>query len=257
MRQKNNSFARINLTSIPCRVEARDASEMSTEGLWGEWVEIMEHKGENWVKVKFIHDGYTAWCDRKQLEYYSKEDFDRIRKSNYYRTNNIISFINDKNGKQQALVKGSLVTEKEKNDFSLNCSNIEYQKGIKDIRNTALSYLNAPYYWGGRSYFGIDCSGFIQVVFLLNGYFIPRDASNQIESSLLNDMQDIDKGDLAFFIKNNKIHHVGFILEDNRIIHASGKVRIDKLDERGIFNEEKGKYTHELFGVKVLVSGRD
>ena len=116
------------------------------------------------------------------------------------------------------------------------------------IAENSYLLLNSPYQWGGRSPFGIDCSGFVQLIYKLNGIFLPRDASQQaLMGQALSFIEEAEDGDLAFFDNaEGQITHVGIILSNNRIIHASGKVRIDKLDHQGIFNLEKRDYTHRL-----------
>ena len=116
------------------------------------------------------------------------------------------------------------------------------------IESTALSFLNAPYLWGGRSLFGIDCSGFAQVVYKICGIPLPRDANQQVEmGSAVNFVSESVPGDLAFFGESEEdITHVGIILDGGRIIHSSGKVRIDKFDHQGIFVRETGSYSHSL-----------
>ena len=115
-------------------------------------------------------------------------------------------------------------------------------------------FLNAPYLWGGRTPFGIDCSGFTQIIYRLQGIKIPRDAYQQINLGQEINLNNCKEGDLAFFEnKSGKITHVGLILENNKIIHASGQVRIDKLDEKGIFNSVKQKYSHKLHSIKKLI----
>ena len=125
----------------------------------------------------------------------------------------------------------------------------------KHLINNALIFLNAPYLWGGRTPFGIDCSGFTQIVYRLQGINIPRDAHQQAEvGNTLSFIEESQEGDLAFFDDSEgEITHVGIIMNNNNIIHASGKVRIDKLDQQGIFNIEKKIHTHKLRIIKSIV----
>jgi len=115
--------------------------------------------------------------------------------------------------------------------------------------------LNAPYLWGGKTPFGIDCSGFTQMVYKLNGYNLLRDASQQATQGIpLSFIEESEPGDLAFFDNNEGlITHVGIIMENNYIIHAHGKVRIDRLDHSGIYNVDKKTHTHKLRVIKKVI----
>jgi cell wall-associated NlpC family hydrolase len=109
--------------------------------------------------------------------------------------------------------------------------------------------------WGGKSPFGIDCSGFTQVVYKLNGYKLPRDANQQVNlGEPLSFVEEAEAGDLAFFDnEEGRIVHVGILLNNQSIIHASGYVRVDKFDHYGIFNQDTGKYSHTLRVIKRLL----
>ena len=112
-----------------------------------------------------------------------------------------------------------------------------------------------PYLWGGKSTFGIDCSGLTQQVYKLGGYELPRDAYQQAElGEVLSFVEEAEPGDLAFFDNaDGKIIHVGIILGDYKIIHAHGKVRIDPFDSNGIFNTDSQKYSHKLRFIKKVI----
>jgi len=113
------------------------------------------------------------------------------------------------------------------------------------VIDMAKKYLNTPYLWGGRSLLGIDCSGFTQMVFGICGCSLPRDASQQAENGTeIHSLKDAHKGDLAFFSENGqRVTHVGILTGDGHIIHASDEVRIDKIDENGIYNDDLKSYT--------------
>jgi cell wall-associated NlpC family hydrolase len=136
-------------------------------------------------------------------------------------------------------------------------TNSEYNKelSIKKLLQTAHLFLNSPYLWGGRTPMGIDCSGFTQLVFKIHGLKLPRDAYQQVElGSALNFVEEAEAGDLAFFDnEEGKIVHVGILLDNERIIHASGYVKIDKFDHYGIFNSVTKKYSHTLRVIKRVV----
>ena len=128
-------------------------------------------------------------------------------------------------------------------------------KGRQELVEVAYQYLNAPYLWGGRTPAGIDCSGFTQMVYRLCGFSLPRDSSQQATHGItLSFIEESEAGDLAFFDnEEGRIVHVGIILQDNYILHASGKVRLDRLDQTGIFNREKGSHTHKLRVIKKIL----
>ena len=125
----------------------------------------------------------------------------------------------------------------------------------ENLISTALLYLNTPYLWGGKTPFGIDCSGFTQMVYKLNGYALKRDASQQVDQGeALSFIEESEPGDLAFFDNTEgEITHVGIIMKDNYIIHAHGKVRIDRLDHTGLFNMQSNTHTHDLRVIKRII----
>jgi len=125
----------------------------------------------------------------------------------------------------------------------------------QNLIKVASLYLNSPYLWGGKTPFGIDCSGLTQMIYRINGYRIPRDANQQSEfGDTLSFIDESEPGDLAFFDdKEGKITHVGMLLENNYILHAHGRVRIDGIDQTGIFNMEKQKHSHKLRIIKKIL----
>ncbi|MFN3918492.1 MAG: NlpC/P60 family protein [Flavobacteriales bacterium] len=238
----------------PVRAEASDKSEIVSQLLFGELAQVLEEL-PRWAKVRCSHDGYEGYIDPKQLKKIDSNWVEKFTSKQHTRLNNTIAEADCTTGKIN-LVKGSVLPFYTNGMFYLGEEAFYLPEGNrapeKDICTTALSYLNAPYLWGGRSPFGIDCSGFTQVVFSIHGITLPRDAYQQAElGETINLINETLPGDLAYFDnEEGKIIHVGIVLEGNRIIHASGKVRIDKLDHQGIFNEETGSYSHQLRVVK-------
>jgi hypothetical protein len=150
--------------------------------------------------------------------------------------------------------KASFVGEDARFDigsWSFEQSELESMK--KSIWEDSRDYLNAPYLWGGKSIFGIDCSGFVQAIFRLHGYNLPRDAYEQAEIGTDIDFEDVQANDLAYFSNaEGKIIHVGIMGEGRQIIHASGRIRVDELKAQGIWNEEYEKFSHTLAHIKRL-----
>jgi cell wall-associated NlpC family hydrolase len=221
---------------VACRREANERSEMVSQLLYGECYDVLEDKGD-WLHIKNQRDGYESWIDSKMhTENNPHQTFKSILALPY-------QVIKNAAGLEQLLPGGSLIESVDQGYLN------ETQ-----IVDTAMSYLNAPYLWGGKSIWGIDCSGFVQVVYQIHGMDIQRDAYLQAEQGLNIEFNElIEAGDLAFFSKmDEKISHVGICLGDGNIIHASGKVRIDKLDHHGIFNNETKKYSHELRLIKRI-----
>lgn len=246
------------------RREPRDQSEMVNQILFGESFDLLQEQ-EKWSEVKLHHDNYTGWVDRKQIKLLPEgSEFKAEDPSQVAVTSDLIELITDETRQDYfPILLGSYLPEMDEGG-NLTIGDIQYR--FKGNYNTgpgsretmvgqSYQFLNAPYLWGGRSPFGIDCSGFTQLVYRLAGINIPRDAWQQAEvGTALSFLEESEPGDLAFFDNpEGKITHVGIILKDNHIIHASGKVRVDRLDQMGIFNEELGNHTHKLRVIKRVL----
>ena len=226
----------------PVRAENSDRAEIVTQLLFGESCDILE-VDKNWTKIKIHFDGYEGWVDTKQVSPISDADF--IKRKTKTVTENFINY--QHNGEKTLLSIGSEIESDNQKDTKNN-----FDK--ENLKKTTLEFLNVPYLWGGRSFFGIDCSGFTQIVYKVNGIQLPRDAYQQAEvGEVLNFIEEAEIGDLAFFEnEEGRIIHVGIMLENQKIIHAHGKVRIDDLDCIGIFNKDQNKHTHKLRFVKRI-----
>jgi cell wall-associated NlpC family hydrolase len=236
----------------PIRKEASDASEMVSQLLFGEPIEVMEH-GQPWIKIRTILDGYEGYMDIKQVLPLTDKEFRRWMDSYTYQKEEILQLTTPFGAIFSS--KGSFISE----ELSFQVGDVTFQRENssmdvkKSIWEDANEFLNAPYLWGGKSIWGIDCSGFVQAVFRLHGYNLPRDASEQAEIGTDISFEDCQENDLAYFANaSGKIIHVGIIGEEGQIIHASGRIRIDELREQGIWSEEYEKFSHTLAHIKRL-----
>lgn len=256
------SFGICSLSVIPCRKEPASTSEMVTQLLFGETYTIIE-EGEDWLRITTNYDNYPCWISIKQHTRISDADFKSLK--THILSSELVQVISniDTNSVFPLTVGASLPNFKEgklkigssEYLFEGQTSDFNVKKNVKEIKDTAYLFLNAPYLWGGRSPFGIDCSGFTQLVYKLNGYQLPRDASQQVEiGTPLSFVEEAEAGDLAFFDnEEGNIVHVGMVLENQQIIHASGCVRIDKFDHYGIFHSDNKKYSHMLRVIKKVI----
>ena len=205
-------------------------------------------------------DEYEGWIDTKQFQEINVNEYEILNSEPLSFCNDLVEYItDDKNFFLPITLGASLsflkIDKINSTNFSFDGLQINGLKPKSDLIKTSYQYLNSPYLWGGKTPFGIDCSGFTQMVYKLNGYKIKRDASQQAnEGQVLSFIEESEPGDLAFFDnEDGKIIHVGIILEDNYIIHASGKVRIDRLDHQGIYNAETKLHTHRLRIIKRII----
>lgn len=233
------------LSVVPVRTEPSHSAPMCTQLLFGDLLQVIENQ-EEWCCVRILFDGNEGWIHNKQFLEISDKEYRKALKKKIRYAHNLVTKLPIKNSENSFLQipKGADFTHN-----SLLKVGVRNQKPKHSgIVATALEYLNAPYLWGGKTPFGIDASGLVQMVYKLNGIALPREASRQAtQGELVSFIEEIIPGDLAFFDdEEGQIIHVGILLGDNRIIHSYGKVRIDRLDHIGIFNSEVRNYTHKL-----------
>ncbi|PRZ27758.1 C40 family peptidase [Flavobacterium granuli] len=252
-------FGICNLAIIPLRFEPSDRSEIVSQVLFGEHFEILE-KSKQWSRIKTQYDSYEGWVDSKQYQLISEENYNQLSDDVIVLNSDLIEYITAPSNLLLPIPLGSSLSflkNKEINtaQFYFEGTTTQGIKDKKELIKTAFLYLNAPYLWGGKTPFGIDCSGFTQMVYKLNGYKLFRDASQQaLQGEALSFIEESEPGDLAFFDnEEGNITHVGIIMENNYIIHASGKIRIDRLDHLGIYNAEINKHTHKLRVIKKII----
>lgn len=250
------------ISIIPVREEPAESSEMVTQLLFGELFEVTEVR-KKWVAIRIYTDGYQGWIDRKTWTEIKEKEYQKLLQQPVHYCTELIGLLSRADQTHQPIVYGSQLRNIKQGTFHVVGSEYHYEgaasKTQKASRNElvehACMFMNAPYLWGGKSPLGIDCSGFVQLLYHVQGIALPRDASQQAEwGQKLSFIEEAEPGDLAFFDNDEgKIIHVGLMLENNHIIHASGAVRIDRIDHQGIHNAELRDYTHQLRLITKLI----
>ena len=244
----------------PMRKEPSHIAEMVSQQLFGECCTIMEERPDKWIRISCKYDGYKGWCQLSHVVEVDKEQYEQLEND---LTGDWVNEV-DYNGHHMYVPLGSTLTALKNGHSFWRRSSVKYSGVLWDptkvtinaklIKQLAYKFLNTPYLWGGKSVFGIDCSGFSQMVFKLLNIPLPRDSYKQVESGDVVPSKQAKCGDLAFFHNaEGRIVHVGILLSDNEIIHSSGKVRMDKLTKEGIVNVETKERTHDLAVIKRVI----
>jgi len=239
----------------PVRSEASHRSEQVTQLLFGEFCELLE-TADDFVKIRVVFDKYEGWCQKSQLEELAGDE--QPAKGSRLASGWVNTIIFD--GKPMFVPFGSLIPA----EGILGRIKVEFDGEVMDttennmdenlLETITAKFINTPYLWGGRSVFGIDCSGFTQLVFKCMNISLLRDASQQVtQGDEVGFLQEVKYGDLAFFDNaTGNITHVGILLDQSTIIHSAGKVRVDTIDNLGIVNRDTGKRTHNLRLIKRI-----
>lgn len=231
------------LSVVPMRAVPSHESELVSELLYNDVYKIIDENDE-WLKIQCEYDSYEGWIRRLQHDEISEIQYNKLLSGSKYVINTPISIYNN-----LILSCGSYLFEK--TEHSINIPDIF---DVNIMIETAKKFLGVPYRWGGKSIMGIDCSALVQICCKTAGYKLKRDASQQINNGkTITSIDEAEPGDLAYFHnENNKITHVGILISKDKIIHASGVVRIDRIDDKGIFNDNDDNYTHQLSVIKRL-----
>ena len=272
---------------VPVRGDAREGAEQETQMLFGELCEVLEQQ-ERWTRIRLEADGQTGWVDAKMICPMSEDEYRSHREA--LQDAAIVAFpmayaISENNGQTIPLTAGTKLT-----NYQLQMTNeastarfevlgvgfridpsfvltAPRELNRDNLLQTVRFFLNTPYLWGGKNALGMDCSGFTQIILSLFGKHLLRNASQQAtQGEPVPDLSLAQAGDLAFFdhyeptansqkpIANSQPHisHVGIVIDPERIIHCSGRVKVEKLDSTGIFNPETGTYSHQLIQIRRL-----
>ncbi len=282
---------------VPVRTEASETSEQITQMLFGEICTIEEQK-TRWIRVKLALDGQMGWVDAKMIATLSTDEYKSYSaalKAAAYVAFPMAYAVSENNGQTIPLTAGTRLTNYHNGHFEVLGVGFRIDAGMvltkplemtqPNLLQSVRFFLNVPYLWGGKNALGMDCSGFTQTILSLFGHKIPRNASEQVtQGQLISRLSSSKAGDLAFFchyeeaatqeitsnlkeqqstetnaIARQKITHVGILIDSERIIHCSGRVKIEKIDTTGIFSVEQsdtahpdGQYTHRLLSIRRL-----
>ncbi|HTX88174.1 MAG TPA: C40 family peptidase [Bacteroidales bacterium] len=259
---------------IPVRQEPSHKAEMITQVLFGELFRLLFYE-KDWARVRLAYDNYEGWVHRKQVSLLQEREYLRLLDLEPAVTMDLVQLLSNETRHtvipvilgsslpgfdgRKFLIEDTVFTfDGQVADISLfekSLSRHDRQRAKQVLMDDAMLYLNAPYLWGGRSPFGLDCSGFTQMVYKLKKIRLLRDSSQQsAHGEQVSFITEAEPGDLAFFDdEEGNITHVGLMVDKYRIIHVSGRVRIDAIDHQGIFNEEEKRYTHKLRIIKRIL----
>ncbi|HXB94562.1 MAG TPA: C40 family peptidase [Puia sp.] len=248
----------------PLRGEPSHRTEMVSQLIFGECCEVLEQTRDQWSRVRVNYDGYEGWCTSSHLMEIDEKEFETERAP---LTPEWVAPL-EYNGHPMMVPMGSHLTTMKNGRAQWRKNSVHYKgkswdpgtpaTDAKSIRQLTLKFLNIPYLWGGKSVFGLDCSGYVQTVFKFLGVAVLRDAHQQAaQGEPVGFLEETKTGDLAFFDnEEGRITHVGILLNANEIIHASGKVRIDRIDNMGIVQSDSNQRTHHLRVIRRVLADK-
>jgi len=242
-------FAVCNVPVAHMRLLPDHRQELTSQFLFGERGTVVESRKDGWALIQHQWDGYMGWCRMNQFDLSENEPLPPAMVTSAIMSDLRIS------GTAMNIPLGSVIDPELQ--VAGDVTTISLQEQVFSRENVikfSNQFLNTGYLWGGRSIFGIDCSAFVQSVYRLMNIHLLRDAKMQVShGEVVGFLQEAECGDLAFFEEEGEIMHVGILLNDHEIIHASGKVRIDAIDSAGIVNSTTGQRTHQMRIIKRLV----
>jgi hypothetical protein len=251
------------LAVVPVRIDHHDTAAQATQLLFGDHYEVIDGVADGrWLHIRIYADQCEGWLDNRQHHPISKEYFDQINKTDYKITTDVASAVLYKKS-PLTIVMGSIVPIsnselfKIEEQFAFNgeSKGLGQRRDVDFMKTLAKKYLSSPYQLGGKSPFGIDAPGFTQMVYKIGGYALHRDIVQQsLQGKKVKSFDEARQGDVAFFSEKGGImNHVGMIMDEEKIIHAWGQVRIDTLTEEGILNPVTKIYTHLLHSIRRII----
>jgi len=232
-------------------------SEVVTQGLLGESNDIID-TSENWFKIK-QWDGYESWA---HSFYGVVQDQQYINTHTFFGNHGLVydhrgasirsihfgSKLNAEGHEEHFKVvlpdgKQGIIRE------SLTAEHLSPNR--KSIIDLSKSFVGTPYFWGGKSTLGFDCSGFVQSIFKAHGIELSRDShkqADQLQETI--DVENCKPGDLLFFAENERVSHVAISLGGKELINARGWVRCESLD---LNHENYSQKLKDLFDKAVSI----
>jgi gamma-D-glutamyl-L-lysine dipeptidyl-peptidase len=267
-------FGTTTLSIVPIRKEADHRSEMTSQLLFGDLFRILETK-DDWLSIALAWDGYEGWVHSTQILQIEEKEYLRLLDADTPASMDLVQLIANETSKSiSAIALGSSLPGIEGQFFSIAGAQFQFEGQVSDTElieeartqeekmefchalvDDAMMYLNTPYLWGGRTPFGIDCSGLVQMAYRLKQIKLPRDAADQAtQGEVVSLLDEALPGDLVFFDdEEGNIVHVGILADRSKALHASGYVRVDAIDHQGIYDGIREKYTHKLRLIKRIV----
>ena len=251
---------------VPVRAEAREGAEQNTQMLFGELCTILEEQ-PRWVRIRLESDGQEGWADAKMICPMKPEEYKSHKTALQAAAMVAMPMayaVSENNGQTIPLTAGTKLTNYQDGRFEVLGVGFRIDPSMVITKSRDLNeqnllqavrfFLNIPYLWGGKNAMGMDCSGFTQIIMSLFGQNLPRNASEQVTCGrMISTLPKAKAGDLVFFgHEDGKISHVGIVIDTERVIHCSGRVKVEKLDETGIFNAETGSYSHHLVTIRRI-----